>query len=72
MSEFTKKCKRCGKEFHYENHDELSQWFYKKDNYYLNTCKPCELEKHAIAYKSGKYRNGRRDRSYDPHDYRGV
>lgn len=72
MAEFKKQCKECGTVFEYDQHDQLSEWFYKKDGFYLRTCKKCELKKHAEKYKKGIYRNNKRDRSYDPHDYRGV
>lgn len=57
---FRKTCKKCGKKIEYTNEEELSQYFYKKGGYYLNTCIDCEHERHKLMYAAGVYKNRRK------------
>lgn len=65
---YKKTCNKCGTVYEYFDPEELKEWFYFKSGYFMNTCKKCELEKHAKKYKQGKYnyRKKRNEGFYDP------
>jgi len=52
---FKKICKECKKIIEYNDPKELLPYFYFKCGYFINTCKECELKKHAKKYKEGTY-----------------
>jgi len=45
----------CKRKIEYENEDELSKLFYKKGEWYRNTCKHCDRKRTNELYKTGKY-----------------
>jgi hypothetical protein len=59
-----KTCVTCGVEYQYETHDELKQFFYKKGDWFRNTCKSCECKQHAEKYAKGEYNYYKRHQAY--------
>jgi len=66
---FKKTCKICKKVVKYDTQDELDEFFYKKQNWYLNTCKVCERAKVTDKYSSGKYNYRKKKNLKDYDDY---
>jgi hypothetical protein len=49
----------CTNQIEYNNDDELASMFYKKHEWYLNTCKECHRKRTLKMYHDGTYTCGK-------------
>lgn len=64
---FTKTCRECKTVYEYNNESELKQFFYKKQSWFMNTCRQCTCAHHRKMYSEGFYGNEKVKKIVDEH-----